>query len=204
MILIGGSARSGTHMLGRVLEVGGFDVRFEEEPLFSMFTEYALSGNRALFEELSLQLRQSKDVVLKDHPSIWFPLHKTEAKMLVIRRNAPDTIASMMKHGGVLSWFAKWREYPLPNRFLGITRDLAPRYDDLPLEVKCFLRWQSHWERSEDLRAQGVFIIDFEEFEADAEKAALKVYSYLDVPMPPLSFHWKGRTLKVARSKFLE
>ena len=185
-------------MLGRVLEPF-FDVRFEEEPLFSMFTEYALRPNESLLVGIKTLCEElSPDVVLKIHPSIWFPFSLLDARMVVIRRNAPDTIASMMKHGGVLSWFQRRREFPSPNNFLGITEELAPRYDDLPLEVKCFLWWQSHWARSEELRLWGNLVVEYEDFERDARSAARSLYESLGVSKPLPSFHWEGRQLRVA------
>jgi sulfotransferase family protein len=87
----------------------------------------------------------------KSHQNIWlvewlnraFPA----ARYIAIERMPYATISSMMLHHGVRCHFVYWRNYPLPNRHLGIKPTDATFYDNLPLSLKCALRWRSHHER---------------------------------------------------------
>jgi hypothetical protein len=127
----------------------------------------------------------------KSHPNIWiaeklkdaFP----QALFLGIERNPYATVASMMKHPGVSAWHKHWREFPIPNRFLGITPELADVYDSIPFAAQCAMRWVAHHERMNALRAilgQDVSVISYESFARDPEKIIIELQRYLGLSKP--------------------
>jgi hypothetical protein len=134
-----------------------------------------------------------KIYVDKTHPNIWiaeklqraFP----QALFVGIERNPYATVASMMKHSGVSAWHHRWREFPVPNRFLGITSELADDYEGLPFASQCAMRWLAHHNRMKELRSyldDALFVISYESFAQDTEKTIneLKQFLRLDEPIP--------------------
>jgi hypothetical protein len=49
----------------------------------------------------------------------------------------------MLQHG-CADWGNRWKEYPLPNKFLGVTEETAEEYDKLSTMEKCVWRYLSH------------------------------------------------------------
>ena len=164
-IFIIGCARSGTTWLGRIFaRSAGFCVTIEDPNIFPLADRAALHWHRrdeTMQDLISLYrdhiAQAGADLYVdKSHQNIWlvelldwaFP----SARYVAIEREPYGTIASMMRHHGVRRHFAYWRRYPLPNRHLGIELDDAPGYDELPLSIKCALRWRSHHQRLTELR----------------------------------------------------
>jgi len=161
LVFVLGCGRSGTHWLGHILASHPDVAATVEKPaLFDLVTRMALDPRTrpALFPELVRRYRREHLAVLprwyadKSHPNLWlaedlaraFP----RARFVAIQRGPHATVASMLVHKGVLSWHRRWREFPVPNRFLGISVEEAPTYDSLPAAVKCALRWRSHAEET--------------------------------------------------------
>ena len=131
----------------------------------------------------------------KSHPNIWhaedlatqFP----EALFLGIQRNPYATVASMLRHPGVRAWHDRWRQYPVPNSFLGITLDNQDTYDLLEPEVKCALRWKSHATRMNALRKKlggRLFVTSYERLILDRADEVGRITKFLglsDLPMIP-------------------
>jgi exoribonuclease R len=150
-IFVVGCGRSGTHWLGHTLgSHPDIAIQIEQEPAFSLV--HAMAWDSALerthmtdlmrvYEEAHACVRP-KHFADKSHSNLWlaemladgFP----EARFVAIRRRVLPTVASMLRHKGVLGHFARWEADPKPNRFLGVT-DVAT-YRALSLEKRCALR----------------------------------------------------------------
>lgn len=199
-IFVIGTGRSGTHWLGHILE-GHPDIHvtIERPPIFTWATEMALDPARkpALLPELIRAYRAEHEAVApkhyadKSHPNIWhaedLAAALPDAVFLGIRRNPLATVASMLKHAGVLQWQERWREFPVPNRFLGITAENRDAYGKMPTAARCALRWRSHWERLETLRdALGarLLVLDYEDLIRDAAAQLARLGGFLGLATP--------------------
>lgn len=152
-----GCGRSGTHWLGHILEAFS-DVRItiEKNPQFNIVT--SLANNLNLIDKeipkliniykQELSLTKEKYYIDKSHPNLFLAYvllkHFPGAKFLGIQRGPLGTIASMLNHSGIKAWHNRWRNYPIPNYFLGINEYTTKFYDELSLVQKCALRWISH------------------------------------------------------------
>lgn len=165
MIFIIGTGRSGTHWLGYILKAHP-DVRvtIEKSPMFDWVTRMALYPDSRV-NLLPMLIRRYKIEYIrsvprhyadKSHPNIWIADKLAEALpnalFVGIQRNPYATVASMLRHDGVLLWQKRWGEFPIPNQFLGITIENAEGYNDLPMSVKCALRWHAHKEQMVHLK----------------------------------------------------
>jgi hypothetical protein len=164
-VFIIGCARSGTTWLGTIFARSeGFHTTIEDPDIFPLVDGAVLYWNRrALFLDRLIpryreQLLRAGECIYvdKSHQNIWLveELDKAfpSALYVAIERTAYAAIASMMLHFGVRQHFVHWRRYPVPNAHLGITHADTFGYDDLPLSIKCALRWWSHDERLDELR----------------------------------------------------
>lgn len=161
LIFVAGTGRSGTHLVGRTIASHeDVQLRMETPLTFRLLTHIATHqdwawGPRLAFEQKFLTwsyrligaLAQKPFVLEKSHPSLWLaePLLESldQSLFVAVWREPEPTVASMLRHGGVLSWYKK-----LPanaeNRFLGITKANKNRFATLRIEEKCALRWLSH------------------------------------------------------------
>jgi hypothetical protein len=194
-ILIIGTGRSGTHWLGHILQSHpGIHVTVEAPPIFNWATEMALDPRKQqlLMPQLVRQYQLEHAAVAprhyadKSHPNIWqaeeLAQRLPDAVFLGIQRNPFATVASMLKHAGVLGWHERWREFPVPNRFLGITRENAATYDALPPAAKCAYRWRSHAERMAELPAalgERLHVIAYEELIREPKAAIARITAFL-------------------------
>jgi hypothetical protein len=201
LIFVAGTGRSGTHLLGR--SVGShrdIELRSEQPLTFRLVTylathqDWAGRGRMAIAERLlmaalgRIKRRSRKGFVLeKSHPSLWlaerilarFP----DTLFLAVWRDAEPTVASMLRHGGVLSWYRKLPANAV-NRFLGITRDNRETFAELPLEQKCALRWLSHKREIERLAAafpKNVLSVRYDDFVIHREATLAKIADFLGV-----------------------
>ena len=97
----------------------------------------------------------------------------------------------MLKHQGVLSWHQRWKEFPIPNRFLGITPDLEQDYDNIPLEKQCAMRWLAHHNKMNSLKetiGKDLLVISYETFAHNTEQQILELQQFLrlkhSIPIP--------------------
>ena len=201
-VFVIGTGRSGTHWLGYSLgDHPEVRATVEIQPMFGWSTRMALNSKleRKLFGRLVLaykwQLLKSAPRLYLDktHPNIWIAekLKKAFPKSLFvgIERNPYATVASMMKHKGVSAWHRRWREFPIPNRFLGITAELANTYDSIPLASQCAMRWLAHHDRMKELRSilgNDLIVIPYESFANDTETQihGLQQFVGLKIPIP--------------------
>ena len=167
MVFILGTGRSGTHWIGNILAAHeDIRVTFERPSIFRMVTAMALNPDlkpgrvsgvvrRYRVEHARVAPRHYVD---KSHPNLWLATELAEAfpnaLFVGIERNPYATVASMLRHSGVLRWCEIWEEFPIPNRFLGITESNRADYEQLSLAGRCALRWLSHADRMRELRSE--------------------------------------------------
>lgn len=199
IVFVIGSGRSGTHLLGRTignLEI--FDAYIEDEKLFNKVTKVAVNPNRSLkdvkhilklYEGVFNKANKTR-ILEKTHPNIWLvePLkeHFSDAKFIGIKRDVYATVASMLNHSGVLSWYNR---LPLNevNPFLGINNENKDVFSKLPIESKCALRWKSHVERLnylEEKYPNEVYVVKYEDFYHDYDFLMKNISAFLEVDVP--------------------
>lgn len=201
-VFVIGTGRSGTHWLGYSLgDHPEIHATVEVQPMFGLSTRMALNPELEgkLFNRLVLAykwhlFKSSPKLYLdKSHPNIWiaeklkssFP----QSLFVGIERNPYATVASMMKHKGVLAWHKRWQEFPIPNRFLGITGHMKNTYESIPLASKCAMRWVAHHNRMNELRSilgEDLLVISYESFahNTETELHALQKFLGLHNPIP--------------------
>ncbi len=199
-VFVIGTGRSGTHWLGYSLRDHP-EVRatIESSPMFGLSTKMALdpSLETRLFRILVLaykwQLFKSEPRLYldKSHPNIWIAdkLKVAFPKSLFvgIERSPYATVASMMKHKGVSAWHKRWKEFPVPNRFLGITTELASIYEDIPFASQCAMRWVAHHNKMNELKnilGNDLFTISYEDFAYNTEKVIHDLQDFLGFNQP--------------------
>jgi hypothetical protein len=183
LVLIIGTGRSGTHWLADILRSHPqFRVTVEQFPMFPLATRMAVDARLrpALLPLLVVSYRAqhfaSGDRIYADksHPAIWIADRLAAALpnafFLGVQREPFATVASMIRRDGVRAWHERWRRYPVPNEFLGITRELAPRYDTMSLAARCALRWRAHKQRMEELASllgDRLHVVSYEDLARD-------------------------------------
>jgi len=203
-IFILGTGRSGTHWLGLTLTAHP-DIRgtIEQPQIFSLSKQMAidLSKQRNYLWKLILQYKWQilistpRHYLDKSHPNIWHAdkliKYIPNAKFLGIERDPFATVASMMRHKGVLAWQKNWRKYPIPNKFLGITSENVDKYDSLPLATQCSMRWLSHHNRMVELCKilnDSIKVISYEKFSLHTQEILKDLEEFLElsdnIPLP--------------------
>lgn len=219
-IFVVGSGRSGTHWLGYMIGAHpDIAATVEKPPIFPWVTQMALRPEMVgqLYPKLVRRYRHEHGVVLpkhyldKSHPCIWiaellaesFP----EALFVGIKRDVFGTVNSMLQHEGVLAWIHRWRDYPLPNRFLGIGPDSAAAYDPLPIEAKCAIRWKAHvmqLERLEGVLGKRLMILEYSNLHMDIGAELSRISAFLNLKTPIPCPHIKTRSLDKWRHELSE
>lgn len=199
-ILVLGSGRSGTHWLGHVLDSHpDISATIEDPRFFREVVAMALDAREraARFEPLVEAYRREAEAVRpqrfadKSHPNIWLATELADAlpdaSFVGIERGVHGTVASMLRHRGVLAWHDRWREFPVPNPFLGITAELSAEYDDLSTIDKCVIRWLSHRERMQRLRSAlpgRLHVVQYEDMIARPERETEHLQRFLQLERP--------------------
>jgi hypothetical protein len=109
------------------------------------------------------------------------------ALFLGIQRNPYATVASMMAHKGVSAWHKRWKEFPVLNRFLGLTENAVEGYDDLSLAAQCAMRWLSHQQRMQQLRGvlgRALMVIEYEDLARVPQEIVLTLARFLELREP--------------------
>lgn len=168
IVFVIGTGRSGTHFLTRCL-IGSDQLSDltggKENPLvFRTITAAALDRThreillgkaRHIYDGLASVARPAW-LVDQSHPNIWFAEHWSAvyplAHFVGIVRNPYSVVASMMKHRDVSAWALQWKQFPIPNPFLGITAGNAVLYGEMSLAQRSALRWISHYRRLCELK----------------------------------------------------
>lgn len=155
IIFILGNARSGTNMLGRLLDSHPRIVTtIEEQPIFDFVSDVAIRGQAETIVDLVAAYQDKHNAhpiyADKSHHAMWcapalesaFP---DDARFLAIERNPFATVASMIRHPGVLWWCEHFEQLPEPCPFLGL-QDRGS-YRALSMLERCALRCKAHRDR---------------------------------------------------------
>ena len=194
-VFILGTGRSGTHWLAESLgSEPALAVTLEVQPRFGWSTTMALDQRRRqdLLGRLINNYRLAqwwhapRRLVDKAHPNIWLAESLLEAfpgaSFLGIQRQVHATVASMVRCPPVMAWHRRWRDFPVPNRFLGISRAYAERYDSLSAVERCTLRWLAHRDRMRELRpilGDRLLVVCYEEMMDDVLATLERVASFI-------------------------
>lgn len=199
-VFIIGTGRSGTHFLAQTLERHReINASIEDRYVFQRMRQLAVdtSLRDKLYPGLVRRIRirhalcAPNHYLDKSHPAIWLTEELSQsfprALFIGIQREAHATVMSMLKHSGILRWQANWRQYPLPNRFLGITKELKEDYDSLSPAEQCALRWRSHAVRMEQVQGQleDRFIrVEYEDLITSTTRELSRLQSFLGLESP--------------------
>jgi len=168
-------------------------VQYEDQPMHGQVDRLAIMG-ASLDEHLpglvaayrEDALRAPDLYVAKNHPALWIAEALAAAfprsQFVGIIRNPFATVASMLDHPGVLRWIEQWKELPVPNSFLGITREIAEGYDQLSLASRCALRWRAHFDELQRLQASlshRLLVIDYDSHVADPRPGTDELTDFL-------------------------
>lgn len=148
----------------------------------------------------------------KSHTNIWIAEKLDQAfgraQFIGIERNPYATVASMLRHREVLAWHGRWRQFPVPSRFLGISAEDAKHYDEIPVAAQCAMRWLSHNEQMKKLRIalqERLFVINYEVFAHQTEKTILELQQFLQlkdqIPIPEVRiaslYKWREQLTEI-------
>ncbi len=199
-VFIVATGRSGTHFLAEILSSDPrLRVLVEKQPYFRLSTAMALDPRKEklLMPWLVLGYRYEaarsfgRRLIEKSHPNIWLAEKLAKAfpnsLFLGIQRDVYGTVASMLKHDGVLSWQQHWREFPVPNRFLGIDTQWVDRYEQLSPAGRCALRWSAHQQRMSKLRdllGSRLLVLEYEALVLHGEQQRADLQEFLDIENP--------------------
>lgn len=200
LIFVSGTGRSGTHLIGRTISShDAIEGRIETSNTFGPITRIATTQDfnpswltflykLVLKSRLNKVIKSTDKIVLeKSHPSLWlvdYFIKTFDAKFVFIYRDVEPTVSSMLEHGGVLTWYDKLPQ-DKPNRFLGITKENASTFDNLSIEEKCALRWQSHYNEIFALNKKypdRTFVMKYDEFLVNPEPILEKIAAFIGIP----------------------
>lgn len=210
-IIILGTGRSGTHWIANTLAAHpAIRATIEKSPQFDWVMSMALDARRK-DKLLPKLLRRYKWEVIrstprryldKSHPAIWLAedikaaLPRTQ--FVGIERDPFATVASMLRHTGVSDWHRRWREFPIPNAFLGIDEDNAATYDRLSMAKRCALRWAAHSKEMVRLRqilGSSMIVTCYEALVNDTREELIKLQRFLRLQEPIRNPHVKRESL---------
>jgi hypothetical protein len=211
MYFIVGCGRSGTNWLAQIIDQHPDVFATIEHPdIFPIVTECALDPTdkreklKPVFDLYRKHASDNKIYLDKSHPNLWhidlireeFP----EAKFIGIQRDVYGVVSSMMQHGCAY-WGNRWKEFPLPNKFLGVTEETAEEYDKLSLMQKCVWRWCNHnkemfskWMYIEN----NLMVIQYQTLVFEHKPTVSNISRHLGVDLPlgipdeDASFRWRG------------
>ena len=199
-VFILGMGRSGTHFLARALgQHEGIAVNIEDRVIFPAIVSAGLYPRRERFLlpaiELGLRIRHAQvapaHLVDKSHPALWLAealaRRLPSSRFIGLVRSPYATVASALRHKGVSGWHDNWRDYPIPNRFLGISEDVASEYDSLTRVEQLALRWRAHTDelrRLEGLFGARMLLMKYESLVLRPEDELERVARFLQLSTP--------------------
>jgi len=181
-------------MLANILDSHpDFTVTQEELPIFKLVNTMAMSNHRndlrELFTRYREKLNEHRFYADKSHPAIWFAEELDrefgeDAYFIGAQRGAMGSVASMLKHKAILTMMERWRDYPVPNPYLGINEDNVGSYMLRSTAEKCALKWKAHRDRMDDLqgRLNRLLIAQYEEVVANPFRFTAILAAFLSVP----------------------
>jgi hypothetical protein len=196
-IFVLGTGRSGTHWVGYILgSHPDIRITIETPRIFKVATQAAVHPEQQgtllpqLREIYARQTRKSepRHYADKSHPVIWYADQVAQwfpdARFVGVQRSPFGTVASMARHPGVSRRQRNWREYGVPNQFLGITEENAGEYDQLSSVEQSALRWRSHRDRMDHLRGvlgDRLLVLDYETLIDDYDENVAALWDFLAI-----------------------
>jgi hypothetical protein len=175
-IFIVGSGRTGTHLVAEIMKSAPRSRVYVEDPShFPLINKAVLCNDqkslRRLFQILQKNYQDARKkgevMIDKTHPLLWYVSELTEmfptCGFIATQRDIESTIASMLKHKGVMAHYRNPHLY-FPNRFLGISsKSEMARLNDYE---KCKRRIEAHRKHIEWCRDKKYpfFIFDYDSF----------------------------------------
>lgn len=219
-IFIVGSGRSGTHFLARTLieaeEISDVTNGNENPAVFFRVTRSALGQRQDYSKVVStyrklLTICNTEFFLDQSHPNIWHveKLRKSfpDAVFIGITRRPESVIYSMLNHSGTADWTNRWKEFPIPNKFLGITDSSLASYNDMDFIQRSAVRWKAHYERMKYLEESfpGFFLhIDYDYLAKSPEACLSDIAGFIGlkskIPSPEVKIEslnkWQGLSEK--------
>ena len=196
-VFVVGTGRSGTHWLGHILQSHpSISISIEQQPMFDWSRAMALDPAQvsALLPRLvrRYQFAQAaswpKRYADKSHPNLWvvteLAAQLPDARFIGVSRGVYAVVASMLRHRGVQRSIERWRDYPVPNRFLGITESNREAYASMSLVERCTLRWIAHQQELKRLgrEMRGAFLLlEYESLQRDTLNQLTRLQTFLDL-----------------------
>lgn len=217
IIAIIGTGRSGTHLLGYLLNTAdSTTASIEDDELFPRITNAAIKGYESSdIAHIEAALRRRLDecptrfYIEKSHPLLWLAslpnIRELPIRFVGIRRDPYEVVASMLEHSGTRAWCEKWQRLPQPNIFLGISQSNAKEYEKMTLAQRCTIRWVSHMRELDRLTyildKNQLLIVDFNQLIFDKKKAIDDLETFTEMRGIDRNFainadtrdKWKGR-----------
>jgi hypothetical protein len=197
LIFVLGTGRSGTHWIAHILDSHpAIRTTIEHPPIFDLATQAALHPRRraeilpalrALYRDEERRSRPQHHAD-KSHPVIWYADTVADwffdARFVAIERSPYGTVASMLRHGGILWWQHDWERYGFPNPFLGVDASNVDDYARASPARRAAWRWLSHHRQLERLRAElagRLLVLDYETMVADHRERTSRLWGFLDL-----------------------
>ena len=191
MIFVVGCGRTGTCMMGQILDSHSqVECFIEDERFFPLSTEMAVDPSKR--SGLHVLIQRYRDATSearfadKSHPNLWhaealyeaFP----EAQFVAMYRNVEASVASMMKHPAFAPATKVWSKV-IPNPFLGITEENAEWYQGLKMHEKFALRWKAHMQEIFRLEVP-MEIVAYEELVCEPDRTLARLQAFLNLEQP--------------------
>ena len=201
LVLVIGSGRTGTNLMGKVLDSHPLiTTTFEVQPHFarSQIAAIIKQGRaRSIPTVLQGMKEQEKEILTPIHASklhhvLWYTDKIIGAfpsvKFVALYRNPFATISSMMKHPTVPKMYERYRDrVKAPPAFFGVTQENAKDYSDYPLEVQLSLRWQAHMQKIRSVKdrlGERVHTLHYEDLIQHPEKVQKVLTEFLQLDSP--------------------
>lgn len=199
-VFVLGTGRSGTHFLTRCLIshpgltdlMQGRENPFVFKDVVNIALNNCLDGEKIdrLAEKYRylMQVAAPQGLVDQSHPNIWLAdalaRKLPQARFIGIIRDPFSVTYSTLQHSGVRNRFGKWRNYPVPNPFLGIDTDNAGRYDGMSIPEQSALRWISHARRLGELKQilkDRLLVVQYEDLCLHGDEVMKRIAVFLDM-----------------------
>lgn len=179
MIFVVGTGRSGTHFMDSIINshprATDLNDGKENPQVFGKVTLAAINNTRLSPRtirnyRLLKRVAGGLDLVDQSHPNLWhveqlldnFP----NAKFVAMIRCPYSVAYSTLKHKAVPGWLKNYKDYPVPNQFLGINHENINEYAHYGLAGKSTIRWLAHVKRICEIKKRyndSVFVMNYED-----------------------------------------
>jgi len=211
MVFVVGMGRSGTHLLAEVVGTcRQYKVYLEEHASFQAALDIALWHRRNRIPELEeMYEKRYAEVgpfVDKTHTVLWCARELNEslpgACFIGIYRNPFAAISSAWLHEPIRKRDSQVRIFPVPNVFLGITKNnMADYYNRMSFEERQALRWLTHYRAMLRLRALPNYLqVRYEDLLLRFKDMSKRIGDFLGVQIPD-SFRLRKQSLEKYRQQ---